>query len=87
MSEEFSLVFTNVPGPQIPIKYNGHPSKKVYFFMLAGGYCGLGISVYSHNGLVKFGITGDEAKVKDPSSIVTLFDKKVKEALDADLSR
>ena len=55
-----------MPGPREPLIFKGKKSKKSWFFMNPAGETGASFSLYSHNGIMKFGVTTDVARVADP---------------------
>jgi hypothetical protein len=61
-----SFAWTNLPGPKKPIVYNGKKSKRAWVFYIPVGQCGVSMALYSHNGIVKLGVTADDAMMKDP---------------------
>jgi len=65
IGRQITTVFSNVPGPKHPISYQGSKSKKLYFFVIPGGGCGISVGVYSHQGVVKLSLTADRARIPD----------------------
>ncbi len=68
-----SAVFTNVPGPPIPLYFAGREIKDMMFWVPRSGDVGTGISILSYNGKVKLGLAIDEKLVSDPETILESF--------------
>jgi WS/DGAT/MGAT family acyltransferase len=54
-----NTVTTNVPGPQIPLYVCGRRMLKAYPYVPLAGQVRVGIAIFSYNGEVNFGVTGD----------------------------
>jgi len=54
-----NTVTTNVPGPQIPLYVCGRRMLKAFPYVPLGGQMRVGIAIFSYNGEVNFGVTGD----------------------------
>lgn len=54
-----NTVTTNVPGPQIPLYAAGRRMLKAYPYVPLGGSIRFGVAIFSYNGQVNFGVTGD----------------------------
>jgi diacylglycerol O-acyltransferase / wax synthase len=54
-----NTVTTNVPGPQFPLYVVGRRMIKAYPYVPLAGQIRLGIAIFSYDGQVNFGITGD----------------------------
>ncbi len=54
-----NTVTTNVPGPQIPLYIRGRRMLKAYPYVPLAGQVRVGVAIFSYNGEVNFGITGD----------------------------
>ena len=54
-----NTVTTNVPGPQFPLYAAGRKMIRAFPYVPLGGQIRIGIAIYSYNGEVTFGITGD----------------------------
>ena len=54
-----NTVTTNVPGPQIPLYIRGRRMLKAYPYVPLAGQIRVGVAIFSYNGEVNFGITGD----------------------------
>jgi len=81
MTKYISFAFTNLPGPKKPIVYKGKKTKKAWVFFIPVGKCGVSMAIYSHNGIIKLGITADDAMMKDPKVFIELFEDTMDEVL------
>ncbi len=54
-----NTVTTNVPGPQIPLYVCGRRMLKVFPYVPLAGQVRVGIAIFSYDGEVSFGVTGD----------------------------
>ena len=54
-----NTVTTNVPGPQFPLYAAGRKMIRAFPYVPLGGQIRIGIAIFSYNGEVTFGITGD----------------------------
>jgi WS/DGAT/MGAT family acyltransferase len=54
-----NTVATNVPGPQFPLYAAGRRMIRAFPYVPLGGQMRLGIAIFSYDGEVNFGITGD----------------------------
>jgi len=54
-----NTITTNVPGPQFPLYASGRKMLKAFPYVPLGGQMRIGIAIFSYNGDVNFGITGD----------------------------
>jgi diacylglycerol O-acyltransferase / wax synthase len=52
-------VTTNVPGPQFPLYAAGRKMIRAFPYVPLGGQIRIGIAIFSYNGEVTFGVTGD----------------------------
>jgi diacylglycerol O-acyltransferase / wax synthase len=60
-----NTVTTNVPGPQFPLFASGRRMIRAYPYVPLGGQMRLGIAIFSYDGEVNFGITGDYDSTPD----------------------
>jgi len=56
---QLNTITTNVPGPQIPLYVCGRRMVKAYPYVPLGAQMRIGVAIFSYNGEVNFGITGD----------------------------
>ena len=54
-----NTVTTNVPGPQMPLYAAGRKMLKAYPYVPLAGSVRIGVAIFSYNGQVNFGVTGD----------------------------
>jgi hypothetical protein len=54
-----NTVTTNVPGPQLPLYAAGRRMLKAYPYVPLAGSIRIGVAIFSYNGQVNFGVTGD----------------------------
>jgi WS/DGAT/MGAT family acyltransferase len=73
LSEKASMVLTNVPGPQQPLYLAGARVKDMMFWVPQNGSIGMGISIFSYDGQVFFGIIADRKLVPEPHEIIERF--------------
>jgi len=60
-----NTVTTNVPGPQIPLYVNGRKMVRAYPYVPLAGQVRVGVAIFSYDGLVTFGLTGDRDTAPD----------------------
>jgi hypothetical protein len=61
----FNLVVTNVPGPQFPLYAAGRKMIRAFPYVPLAGQVRLGVAIFSYDGEVNFGITGDYNSTED----------------------
>jgi hypothetical protein len=54
-----NTVTTNVPGPQHPLYLAGRRMLEAFPFVPLGGHVRIGIAIFSYDGGINFGVTGD----------------------------
>jgi len=62
-------VTTNVPGPQLPLYSCGRLMLKAYPYVPIAAPMRIGVSIFSYNGSVTFGVTGDRDVSPDISTL------------------
>jgi diacylglycerol O-acyltransferase len=60
-----NTVTTNVPGPQFPLYAAGRKMLRAFPYVPLGGQIRLGLAIFSYDGEVNFGITGDYDTTED----------------------
>ncbi len=60
-----NTVTTNVPGPQVPLYAAGRRMLKAYPYVPLAGRVRVGVAIFSYDGQVNFGVTGDYDAVPD----------------------
>ena len=79
----FSLVITNVPGPQLPLYAAGSRMTEMFPFLpLATGQA-VSIALTSYDGGVFYGVNGDRDAVRDVTTIAELIEESLVELLAA----
>ncbi|MBA1147495.1 wax ester/triacylglycerol synthase family O-acyltransferase [Ectothiorhodospiraceae bacterium WFHF3C12] len=73
LSQKASAVMTNVPGPQQPRYLAGVKIDEQMFWVPQSGDIGMGVSIFSYNGRVHFGMSTDAGLVPDPERIIARF--------------
>ncbi len=73
LSDKATTVLTNVPGPQQPLYLAGQRVKDMMFWVPQNGSIGMGISIFSYDGQVFFGIIADRKLVPEPHDIIERF--------------
>jgi diacylglycerol O-acyltransferase / wax synthase len=54
-----NTVTTNVPGPQFPLYLAGRPMLEAFPFVPIAGHVRAGVAIFSYNGMLNYGVTGD----------------------------
>lgn len=54
-----NTVTTNVPGPQVPLYAAGRRMLKAFPYVPLAGHVRVGVAIFSYDGQVNFGVTGD----------------------------
>jgi diacylglycerol O-acyltransferase len=73
LSQNASVVMTNVPGPQQPLYFAGRRITELNCWVPQSGGIGMGISILSYDGHIQFGVITDVGLVPDPDAIVARF--------------
>ena len=73
LSDKATTVLTNVPGPQQPLYLAGERVKDMMFWVPQNGSIGMGISIFSYDGQVFFGVIADRKLVPEPHEIIERF--------------
>ena len=81
LSQKVSAVMTNVPGPQEPRYLAGAKIDQQMFWVPQSGDVGMGVSIFSYNGRVHFGLTTDAGLVPDPERIISRFGEEFEQLL------
>jgi diacylglycerol O-acyltransferase len=77
-----NTVTTNVPGPQFPLYVAGRRMLKAYPYVPLAGQVRIGIAIFSYDGNVTFGITGDRDTTEDIGVLSTGIENTMEEMLD-----
>jgi WS/DGAT/MGAT family acyltransferase len=73
LAKNATAVMTNVPGPQQPLYLGGALIDSMMFWVPQSGDIGLGISILSYNGEVRFGVVADRGLCPDPDRVIERF--------------
>jgi diacylglycerol O-acyltransferase / wax synthase len=77
-----NTVTTNVPGPQFPLYVVGRKMLRAYPYVPLGGQVRLGVAIFSYDGQVNFGVTGDRDTTEDIDVLTTGIEKAMSELLE-----
>jgi diacylglycerol O-acyltransferase len=66
-----NTVTTNVPGPQFPLYAAGRKMIRAFPYVPLGGQMRIGIAIFSYDGEVNFGVTGDYDTTEDLDVLTT----------------
>ncbi len=72
-SRKATVVATNVPGPQQPLYLAGTRIADIMFWVPQSGSIGVGLSILSYDGAVRFGVIGDRHCLPEPEALVERF--------------
>jgi diacylglycerol O-acyltransferase / wax synthase len=78
-----NTVTTNVPGPQVPLYAAGRRMLKAYPYVPLAGHVRVGVAIFSYDGHVNFGVTGDYDTAADIDVLCGGIEAGMKEMLDA----
>jgi len=73
LSRKTSAVLTNVPGPRNGVYLCGVKLTQPMFWVPQTGDVGVGMSIFSYDGLVQFGLISDKRLIDSPEDIVEEF--------------
>jgi diacylglycerol O-acyltransferase len=75
----FNLTCTNVPGPQIPLYFNGLKMERYLPMVPVGHQVGLGIPIFTYNQAIVIGLTADARACPDVDKIKQFMDESLEE--------
>ncbi|MBP1641879.1 MAG: Diacylglycerol O-acyltransferase [Acidobacteria bacterium] len=78
-----TAVFTNVPGPKHTLWFAGRAIRDIFFWVPQAARLGLGVSIFSYDGVVRMGVGTDAGLVPDPERIVDGFRAEFAALVDA----
>jgi hypothetical protein len=78
-----NTVTTNVPGPQIPLYVLGRRMLEAYPFVPLGAQMRVTVAIFSYNGHVNFGVTGDYDAAPDIDVLCRGIEKGLTDLLTA----
>jgi len=73
LARNATAVMTNVPGPEKPLWLAGARIEGMMFWVPQAGDIGLGVSILSYGGAVRFGVVADRALCPDPDRVSARF--------------
>jgi len=73
LARNATSVMTNVPGPQEPLFLAGKRIESLMFWVPQSGDIGMGVSILSYNGAVRFGLICDRGLCPDPERVIEGF--------------
>lgn len=73
LSKNASAVMTNVPGPREPLYLAGARIDGLMFWVPQSGDIGMGVSIISYAGEVRFGLVTDRGLCPDPERVIERF--------------
>ncbi len=76
-----NTVTTNVPGPQLPLYVVGRRMVAAYPYVPLAGQVRIGVAIFSYDGQVNFGITGDYDSAPDIDVLATGIEDGMAELL------
>jgi hypothetical protein len=76
-----NTVTTNVPGPQLPLYMLGRRMLKAYPYVPLWGSVRVTIAIFSYDGQVSFGVTGDYDAARDIDVLCRGIERGVRELL------
>ena len=78
-----NTVTTNVPGPQQPLYLAGRRMLEAFPFVPLGGSVRVGVAIFSYDGGINFGVTGDRDSAPDIGVLCAGIERGVAELLSA----
>ena len=73
LAKNATAVMTNVPGPQQTLYLGGALISSMMFWVPQSGNIGLGVSILSYNGEVRFGVVAAQGLCPDPGHVIERF--------------
>jgi len=78
-----NTVTTNVPGPQQPLYLAGRRMLEAFPFVPLGGSVRIGVAIFSYDGGINFGVTGDRDSAPDIGVLCQGIERGIAELLNA----
>lgn len=72
-----TAVVSNVPGPMSSIELNGHEVKEIMFWNPQAIDQGLSVSIFTYDGTVQVGVSGDANLIPEPEKMTQAFEEEV----------
>ncbi len=76
-----NTVTTNVPGPQKPLYLAGRRMLEAFPFVPLGGHVRIGVAIFSYDGGINFGVTGDLDTARDIDVLCRGIERGVEQLL------
>jgi hypothetical protein len=83
LAAKATAVMTNVPGPQKALYLCGARLDSLMFWVPQSGDIGMGVSILSYNGGVRFGLVTDAGLTPDPQNVIARFPHELESLLFA----
>lgn len=77
-----NTVTTNVPGPQFPLYVQGRRMLEAYPYVPLAGQVRIGVAIFSYDGRVTFGVTGDRDTTADLDVLIRGIERGMDELLE-----
>lgn len=77
-----NTVTTNVPGPQYPLYAGGRRMLESFPYVPLGGHVRVGIAIFSYDGAITFGVTGDFDTAPDLDVLCKGIERALAELVD-----
>jgi diacylglycerol O-acyltransferase / wax synthase len=77
-----NTVTTNVPGPQYPLYLAERRMLEAFPFVPLGGHVRIGVAIFSYDGGINFGVTGDRDTAPDVGVLCRGIERSVAELLN-----
>ncbi|MET1002186.1 MAG: wax ester/triacylglycerol synthase family O-acyltransferase [Acidimicrobiia bacterium] len=77
-----NTVTTNVPGPQMPLYMLGRKVQRAFPYVPLGGQIRVGVAIFSYDGQVNFGVTGDFDAAPDLNVLAAGIESGMAELLE-----
>ncbi len=78
-----NTVTTNVPGPQHTLYFAGRRMLETFPYVPLGGHVRVGVAIYSYDGMLGFGVTGDGDAAPNLELLCTGIERGIAELLAA----
>jgi diacylglycerol O-acyltransferase / wax synthase len=77
-----NTVTTNVPGPQYPLYAAGRRMLEAFPYVPLGGHVRVGVAIFSYDGALTFGVTGDYDTAPDIDVLADGIERSLQELVD-----
>ena len=83
LSDKFTMIYSNLNAAKQAFNFNGHKFISCFYFVPAVGKLCCGVSIITVGESMQLACFSDECSIKDPDTIVKLFQEKNNKVLDA----